>query len=113
MIQFEVLVDMVQRANRRGKRQENEIERLEKEIRELKAINRSLLKQLKKLSKGINKDVYNEALNEVENGTKKEKDDRAGDCPECNRKALKEVVIAGRLFYRCSICEYKSGVIKK
>lgn len=111
------------RAKRREKDEdEYRIEQLEKEARELKSINRSLLRQLKKLSKGINKQKYEEALNIIENGSEKEKNNRKGtstgdggsssSCPECSREGLREISIAGRKFLRCSVCEYKSGRIR-
>lgn len=128
MKQNVVKAHLVQRVSRkRAKRREKDededrIEQLEKEVRELKSINRSLLRQLKKLSKGINKQEYEEALDIIENGSKDEKNNRKGtstgdggsssSCPECSREGLREISIAGRKFLRCSVCEYKSGRIR-
>jgi formate dehydrogenase maturation protein FdhE len=98
----------VNKKSKKIKKEDDYVEKLEKEVRELKSINRSLLKQLKKISKGINKDKYEEALDEVENGPKKEAEDRRAECPECGRKGLTEIIIAGRRFQKCSICDYRS-----
>jgi len=103
---------MGQLTRKKAKRQDDEVTRLEKEIRELKSINRSLMKQLKKLSKGIHKGEYEEALEEVHTrGKKKQKEEP--DCEECGRSGgISEFEIAGRRFRRCSICGWKSGKLK-
>jgi len=98
---------------RRGNKEEDEVTRLEKEIRELKSINRSLMKQLKKLAKGIHKQEVEEALEKLEdNGPKEKEPDKSRECPNCGRNGLKEIIVAGRLFHRCDICSYRSGLIK-
>ena len=110
---------MTVRARKRSKKDKREqdiVERLERENRELKAINRSLMKQLKKMAKGINKEEVEQALERLEDNNvqpKKEHEPEEPLCPECNRKGLKEVIVAGRLFRRCDICSWKSGVIKR
>ena len=108
------MVVLVRRRIRAKKqdREQDEIERLEKEVRELKAINRSLMKQLKKLAKGIHKQEVEEALEKLEeNGPKKEDDRR--ECPNCGRTGgLRELILANRRFERCDICDYKSGKLK-
>ena len=112
----EAKADSVVRTKRKFKKHEkepDEIERLEKQIRELKSINRSLLKQIKKLAKGIHRQEYEDAVGMVENGSEKEERKESGKrCPECSHPGLREVVIAGRRFENCSICEYKSKRIK-
>lgn len=100
--------------DRKFEREKDHIEYLEKFVRELKSVNRSLLKQLKKISKGINKEEYENKLDELElsNGKKKERKPEDKKCPECFRGNIIEIDIASRKFQRCSICEYKSKVIK-
>lgn len=96
-----------------NKREEDELTRLEKENRELKAVNRSLMKQLKKLAKGINKEEVEQALERIEDhAPTKEHTQEEAPCPECGRKGLKEIILAGRKFQRCCICSFKSGRIK-
>lgn len=108
---------MVARVNKKRKRakkadDDDYIDRLLKENRELKSINRTLLKQLKKLSKGINKDAYEEALDEVVHEPKKENPKQA--CEQCGKGRLNEIDIAGRKFLRCNneMCGWKSKRIK-
>lgn len=105
-------------------KEQDYVEQLEKEVRELKAINRSLLKQIKKLSKGINRQEYEEALETVENGEKEEKinrrrtsrgdgrSSRDGDCPHCGKGWIREVDINGRIFGRCDRCEHRTKRIR-
>jgi hypothetical protein len=94
---------------KKHKKQEDEVSKLEKQVRELKAINRSLMKQLKKLSRGIHKDAYDDALDEVF----PVKEEKKNKCPECTRGSIIETNVAGRIFHRCSICSNKAGPIKK
>lgn len=106
-------VPVRRRKFKKHEKEPDEITRLEKEIRELKSINRSLLKQIKKLSKGIHRQEYEDAVGMVENGSEKEEQKEPGKrCPECSHPGLRTVVIAGRRFENCSICEYKSKRIK-
>ena len=99
---------------KKHEKEPDEIERLEKEVRELKAINRSLLKQLKKLSKGIHKQEYEEALENIEHGQKEDVPKRKSkDCEECGKGKLSDIRIAGRLFRRCELCGWKSGRVKE
>lgn len=97
----------------KDKREEDEVDRLLKENRELKSINRSLTKQLKKLAKGIHRQEALEVLETVEDAPKKEESDKSRECPNCSRNQLKEIIVAGRLFHRCDICDYKSGRINR
>lgn len=98
---------------------EQRIEDLEKEVRELKAINRSLMKQLKKLSKGINRLEFEAALERLENEqeeskvyTKRTQESSSMCCPDCGKKDLKITDVAGRKFASCE-CGYRSGRIKE
>jgi chromosome segregation ATPase len=106
-------------------KEQDYVEQLEKEIRELKSINRSLLKQIKKLSKGINRQEYEEALEVVENGKEKEQQVRrknnrssdrnsgsGGDCPACGKGWIREIDINGRVFGRCDTCEHRTKRIR-
>lgn len=92
-------------------KEEDKLEQLEQEIRDLKSINRSLLKQLKKISRGIHKEEYEEVLEEIQSGKKEELDSKRR-CPECSRTGLRETIIAGRRFESCSVCDYRSKRIK-
>lgn len=103
------------RARKRSKktdREQDEITRLEKEIRELKALNRSLMKQLKKLAKGIHREEALEALEKLEEPTNVQKEEPKNLCEECGRGRLKESIIVGRRFLSCTVCDWKSGRVR-
>lgn len=93
-------------------KEEQYVDQLEKEIRELKYINRSLMKQLKKMSKGINKLEFEQALERLDDEKEQTKAPRGKCCPECAGNRLREIEVAGRRFERCEQCGYKSGRIK-
>lgn len=106
---------MVKRKKRRAKKQTREdeyVDKLEREVRELKSINRSLLKQLKKIARGIHKEEYERTLEDIGHGKKKEDRDDRPTCPQCSSKRIIETSIAGRRFQRCEVCDWKSGRIK-
>lgn len=98
------------RQKRKKSSEDDTIERLEKEIRELKTINRSLLRRLKKVDKN-----YSKALEEEENAI----DDVYEPpkvykkyCDQCGKGSVEEVVVAGRKFVRCGLCGYRSRAEK-
>lgn len=88
------------------KREEDIVERLEKENRELKGLVRSLQKRLKKVDKD-----YRAELEE----TKKEKAIQEDGkfhrvkvpCEHCGKGEIIEVDLAGRIFFKCSVCDFK------
>lgn len=88
-------------------REENLIEQLEKQIRELKSINRQLLKKLKVLNRGYHKflieDGENEAVEEAQEIAKK-------ICWDCNIGNYELVIIANRRFRKCSECGKKGKI---
>lgn len=93
--------------------EEDEIDRLQKEIRELKATNRSLVKQLKKLTKGFNKEEQERLMDTFVNEEKEAPDDRSRQgnsrCSHCGKGFIIETDVAGRIFHSCNTCDYKSG----
>ena len=89
------------------KKNEDEIDRLEEQIRELKSINRSLMKRLKKVDRHY-KDVINER--EEDSDTEKERTKRT--CSHCERGELTEVNLLGRVFERCTVCDWRSKTKK-
>ena len=91
------------------RKEEDEVEKLEKEIRELKMINRSLLKRLRKVDKGFDefiKDKSEERQNE------KYEEEKKPDCPNCRKGFTARVNIAGRNFSRCEVCGWRSKAEK-
>ena len=88
------------------KRNEDEISRLEEQIRELKSINRSLMKRLKKVDRHY-KDTINERDEEAP-----EKEGNKRTCFNCERGDITEVNLLGRVFERCTVCDWRSGTKK-
>jgi hypothetical protein len=87
-----------------GRRGKDEIERLEAEVRELRAINRSLMRQIKKLDRG-----YKEP--DEDKGKKKprevpiDKDEApARTCPECHKGHVIEKIVLDRRWEECNLC---------
>lgn len=97
------------------KKPKDDIERLEQQIRELKSVNRSLLKRLKKLDRNY-KEMSDESERSVEDGHKekaKEKERAKRPCTHCERGFITEVNIVGRIFFKCTVCDWRSGAKKK
>lgn len=93
-------------AKKRTKKYERELdklEQLEKQVRELKSLNRSLMKQLKKLSKGTQ---FEEDEFEFKDPIKKQV------CEHCGKGTIEIVNIVGREFFKCTTCDHK-GRVKK
>ncbi len=94
----------------RKKKSDTENDRLIRENRELKALNRSLMKRIKKLDRNFKEsEEKEESINDT--------DFEAGPsltnkCPECTKGNLIVVSLAGRSFSRCSLCEHRTKAIK-
>lgn len=88
------------------KKTEDEVTRLEEQIRELKSVNRSLMKRLKKVDRHY-KDVINERDEETP-----EKEGTKRTCPHCERGDVTEVDLLGRVFERCTVCDWRSKTKK-
>lgn len=85
------------------KRNDDELSRLEKEIRELKAENRYLLKQLKKLNRGYYKLREEDTIEDVPEIVKKM-------CWDCGFGEYQEIVIYNRRFRQCTNCGKRGKV---
>lgn len=87
------------------KRQKDDyVEQLEKEVRELKSIVRSLQKKLKRVDKGFK--IEHESKEDTRTIPNKIY------CPECSKDELKTIDIAGRKFERCETCGYRNRARK-
>lgn len=92
------------------KKQDDEVERLQKEIRELKATNRSMLKRLKKVDR-----EYAEEFEKLKQERAQEEDynsrpaDRPVNCVHCGKGTIITIDLLGRKFQKCSTCDWKSG----
>ena len=89
------------------KKDDSEIDRLEQQIRELKSINRSLMKRLRKVDRH-----YKEIINEPEEDNTIEDKATKRSCPQCTRGEIAEVNLLGRIFERCSVCDWRSKTKK-
>lgn len=93
---------------KKHEREEDELKRLHKEIRELKSINRTLTRKLKKLDKGYTKSIEDEEDSKEEQLTKQISDSEFHEilinCEDCGKGYLKEVNLMGRLFIQCTSC---------
>lgn len=87
---------------KRFKEDQDEVERLSKENRELKSINRTLMKRLKKVDR-----EYTPEVTEDDNDTAIPVAPVYNKCPECNT-SLSVIKIAGRMFERCNECNYRT-----
>ena len=86
---------------------EEVIEQLQKEIRELKSINRSLMKRLKKVDR-----EYHKALEEEESPRPKVKKEEFS-CTNCGKGHLVDnKSIPGRVFKSCTSCDYRGKIEK-
>lgn len=81
---------------------DNEIERLEAEIRELKQTNRSLLKRLKKVDKG-----YVKVKADRELKIPKDELEEDFDCVNCGKGYKQEAEIGPRKIVTCTNCDYR------
>ena len=91
-------------------REEDDVRRLEKELREIKAENRSLMKQLKKLNRGYHK--IREDLDEDDQTDFEVEKYVLPTCHQCGKGELIQVEVVGRRWKRCTTCEYRSRAEK-
>ena len=86
-------------------KKDKELERLEAENRELKKLNRQLLKKLKQVNKGYRK-VRDSDVDETDEPEEKE-DPKMEVCPKCFERKLKEVkfTILGKKEKIITICD--------
>lgn len=89
----------------------------EEQIKTLRSHNRALKKRLRQLEK--NNHVREELKLDKEVDEEIERDNALAfkepvleQCPECSRHGIETVTIVGKLLKRCTICGYRSGVIK-
>jgi hypothetical protein len=87
--------------SRKKSEDQDKIESLEEQIRNLKSIIKSLVRKLKKIDK---KFVYNE-LQETETSSKFEDiKKKLKQCPYCKQISIEEFQVAGRKIGKCTSC---------
>lgn len=96
-----------------GKKNRDEyVESLEKEVKELKSLNRQLTKRLKKLDRNF-KAVEQLTSQEKEEADKEIAKEKSQRCPACHEGKLHEIKIMDRILKKCSACEYRTKAIKE
>lgn len=88
--------------------EDDEIERLREEIRELKSVNRSLLKRLKKIDRNYEERLEEEREKDFKETFEKKETKKESLCPKCAKGQLKvNSDIPGRIITSCETCEYR------
>jgi hypothetical protein len=94
-----------------GRQKKDEVSILEQQIRELKALNRSLLRRLKKVDRNFKEELENEKR-EVEKSLQEEANELNHEpkqrCTHCGKGTITQVDILGRKFSRCDTCDWRS-----
>ena len=88
---------------------ENQVESLERKIRELKSINRSLMKRLKNVSRGY-KRYLSEDLDTPEEQSEKPKHEAEKVCFQCGKGIMEIKIILNRRWRECSVCSNRTTV---
>lgn len=91
----------------RKRNKDEYVERLERELRDLKSVNRQLMRRLKKVDRQFrqSEELEDEAQRETEVRAKP-----AYDCRECKQGNLKELDLGTRKYQVCSFCGKKTRV---
>jgi predicted nucleic acid-binding Zn ribbon protein len=79
----------------------DELEQLQKEVKELRSINRSLEKEIKKSNKQYKPEFDSEVL------LKEEVEDKRSKCPQCGKGHLISTELGPRKLVRCELCDYR------
>ena len=90
--------------SRKSDREDRLLERLQEENRTLKQINRSLMKQVKKLNRGYLKFTEAETKEEEKEAIKEAKEVAKKICWDCGTGEYKEIIIMNRRFRKCQDC---------
>lgn len=91
-------------------REVDEFERLQKEVRQLKAQNRQLLQRLKKVDREYAAELEEaKTFRAVEEEYERTSGDRPVPCTHCGKGNIVTVDILGRKFQKCNACDWKSG----
>ena len=89
------------------KRKDDELTRLERENRELKSLNRSLMKRLKKVDR-----LWKEELDkELEEDEIPASPPLQKGCPECSQPVA-IINVAGRRLEKCTHCNYRTKAVR-
>ena len=87
----------------RKRTEEDQVESLERKIRELKSINRSLMKRLKNVSRGYKRYLSEDVETPYEQGERPKKEEQKV-CFDCGRGTMDIKIILNRRWRECSVC---------
>lgn len=89
--------------------EDDEVERLQKEVRELKSLNRSLMKRLKKIDREYAEEIEKANSERAQSEDVPSVQTRRSLCGHCGKGNIVTVDIVGRKFQKCDTCDWKSG----
>jgi len=90
---------------RKKSEEEDYIEQLEDQIRTLKAINKSLVRRLKKIDKKFTYHEFEETDTQIKfDSNEKNIKPRLLQCPFCKKNELEQFEVAGRRIGKCNSC---------
>lgn len=92
--------------SKKYERQQDDLERLEKELREYKAENKALRKKLKVVNKGYYKYLVASDKAEQEEASEQIKAIAIKICYSCNIGNLKLMILGNRYIRKCTNCDY-------
>lgn len=100
---------------KKRRNKDDTVEKLEKEIRELKSLNRTLMRRLKKTDRH-----YKEIEDEIEEQSSTEDIEKfykptkqvSTVCPNCSRNELESITVVNRAFQKCANCGWRSKAEK-
>lgn len=95
--------------SRRQDREDRLLERLQTENKELKQLNRSLMKKVKSLSKGYYKFMVAQDEEQEKEAVQEAKETAKKLCYECSGE-YKEIIIVNRRFRQCQDCGKRGKV---
>ena len=92
------------------KNRDDYTESLEREVKDLKALNRSLMRRLKKLDRNFKaiEELTDSERHEDDKEVAKEEQIKATRCPKCHDGRLNDVTFMNRTFKRCSQCTFRT-----
>jgi hypothetical protein len=95
------------------KNRDDYTESLEREVKDLKALNRSLMRRLKKLDRNFKaiEELTDSERHEDDKEVAKEEQTKATRCPKCYQGKLVDVTFMNRTLKKCSQCDYRTKAV--
>lgn len=90
--------------SKKHQREEDVNRRLEKELKDAKAYIRVLERRLRKVDKNFSADLEEQAK---EYRLKEEHTPKVIKCENCGKGEIIETNLVGRVFLRCTVCDYR------